>query len=166
MFAPSMDAQFADELGELHDGSVSLFVTLPVFRELLVSERSTTTLTRFEEAIGEHLAHLDAILGEVPLRRDRPDGDLTRSLFRSLAAMRSRAPSIERDDEILGVLEQAQLFLMGSCGYALRYARLAGVEQSVRVLQQSMRRIGSLAVQFPSARRESREEFHAANAVA
>lgn len=166
MFVPALNGQFAEELAELHDGSISLFVTLPVFRTLLVSERSAATLSRFEAAIGEHLAHLDGILGDVLVRRDRADGDLTRSLFRSLTSIRTRAPSAERDDEILGVLEQAQLFLMGSCGYALRFARQAGVDRSVLVLERSMSRIGSMALHFPSARQGMRDEYEPANAVA
>jgi hypothetical protein len=137
MVASVHTGQFAEELGELHDGSISLFVTLPVFRTMLVSDSNAAVLTRFEVAIGEHLAYLDGILGDVGLRRDRADSDLTRSLFRSLMTLRVQVPSVARDEAILAVLEQAQLFLMGACGYALRFARQSGVDRSVRVLEAS-----------------------------
>jgi hypothetical protein len=150
MFMSSITGQFAEELGELHDGSVSLFVILPVFRKMLVTERCAVTVARFEATIGEHLAHLDGILGDVLVRRDRADGHLTRSLFSSLAGFRDHAPSVERDAEIFGVIEQALLFLTGSCGFALRCARQASVDRSVQVLEESMRRIGSLALLFPA----------------
>ncbi len=166
MFVPAMNGQFAEELAELHDGSISLFVTLPVFRNLFVSATTAATIFRFEAAIGEHLAHLDGILGDVLVRRDRADGDLTKSLFRSLASIRMRAPSFERDEEILAVLEQAQLFLMGSCGYALRFARQAGVDGSVQVLEASMSRIGSLALQFSAVRHAPQTAYLPAGAVA
>jgi hypothetical protein len=166
MVASVHTGQFAEELGELHDGSVSLFVTLPVFRTMLVSESNAATLTRFELAIGEHLAYLDGILGDVALRRDRTDGDLTRSLFRSLMSLRVHAPSAARDDAILAVLEQAQLFLLGSCGYALRFARQSGVDRSVRVLEASLGRIGSLASRFSLTREASSVHFATSDAVA
>lgn len=166
MFVTAISGQFAEELGELHDGSVSLFVTLPVFRTLLVTERCAKLLSRFEAVIGEHLAHLDSILGDVLVRRDRSDGDLTRSLFRALTMLRTSAPSVERDMEILTTLEQAQIFLMGSCGFALRFARQAGVDRSVQVLEASMGRIGSLALQFPSAQHSDLHDYQRADAVA
>ena len=166
MFESTIKGQFAAELGELHDGSISLFVTLPVFRTLLVTERCVATLTRFESAIGEHLAYLDGILGDVVFRRDRADGNLTRSLFRSLTSIRTQLPSVERDVEILSVLEQAQLFLMGSCGFALRFARQAGVARSVRVLEESMTRIAALAQHLPARPSSPRNTLNSADAVA
>lgn len=166
MFVPVIRGQFAEELGELHDGSVSLFVTLPVFRTLLVSDGCAMLLRRFEAVIGEHLSHLDGILGDVLVRRDRSDGDLTRSLFRALTIVRSSAASPERDAEILTTLEQAQIFLMGSCGFALRFARQAGVDRSVQILEQSMARIGSLALQFPSAQHADTLGYQRSDAVA
>jgi hypothetical protein len=166
MFVSAITGQFAEELAELHDGSISLFVTLPVFRTMVLSECTAAALSRFEAAIGEHLAYLDGILGDVLVRRDRADGDLTKSLFRSVLTLRVYPPSAERDDAILAVLEQAQLFLMGSCGYALRFARQAGVDRSVWVLEASMSRIGSLASHVPSAREELRHRFASADAVA
>ncbi len=144
----TVNGQFAEELAELHDGSISLFVTLPVFRSLLVSKQRAEIVAGFEAAIAEHLAHLDGILGDVLVRRDRTDGDLTRTLFRSLTALRDRAASVARDQEIIRVLQQAQVFLMGSCSFALRFARQAHVERSVHVLEESLARIGSRALQF------------------
>ena len=158
--------QFTEELGELHDGSISLFVTLPVFRTLLVSERSAAALTRFEAIVGEHLAHLDGIVGSILVRRDRTDGDLTKSLFRSLTTISVHPPSQARDDAILGVLEQAQLFLMGSCGFALRFARQAGVDRSVQVLEASMNRLGSLTSCVPVGTHPDRHKYESVNAVA
>jgi hypothetical protein len=152
VYAAGEKGQFAEELAELHDGSVSLFVTLPVFRGLLVSEQRAEILSRFESLIGEHLAHLDGILGDVLIRRERSDGHLTRSLFRSISTVRSGAATPTRDDQILGIIEQAQLFLMGSCSFALRYARRVGGERSVQVLEDSLTRIGSIAVQLTAPR--------------
>ena len=166
MFKSTINGQFVEELGELHDGSISLFVTLPAFRTLLVTERCVATLSRFESVIGEHLAYLDGILGDVIVRRDRADGNLTRSLFRSLTTIRIQIPSVERDEEILSVLEQAQLFLMGSCGFALRFARQAGVARSVRVLEESMRRIATLTLHFPARPLTPRGDLSHADAVA
>jgi hypothetical protein len=150
VYTATTNGQFAEELAELHDGSISLFVTLPVFRDLMLSEQRAATLTRFEALIAEHLAHLDGILGDVLVRRDRTDGDLTRSLFRSLSALRARPASPSRDMEILGIVQQAQLFLMGSCSFALRFARQARIDRSEQVLEDSLRRLGTLAVQFIS----------------
>jgi hypothetical protein len=149
--------QFAEELAELHDGSISLFVTLPVFRSLMLSEPLAVSLHRFEALIGEHLAYLDGILGDVLVRRDRADGSLTRILFRALSQLRQRPASATRDAEIAGVVEQAQLFLMGSCSFALRFARQAGVDRSVQVLEESMARLGAFAVQLvsPTAERDT-----------
>lgn len=145
MYMSATSGQFADELAELHDGSVSLFVTLPVLRGMMTSLERSERLSRFEAVIGEHLAQLDGIVGDTMMRRTRRDGDLTRSLFRSLENVRAYPQSRERDDQILGIVEEAQLFLMGSCGFALRFARQAGVDRSVRVLETSMMQIGSLA---------------------
>jgi hypothetical protein len=166
MFVTAISGQFAEELGELHDGSVSLFVTLPVFRTLLVSERCAALLLRYEAVLGEHLAHLDGILGDVLVRRDRNDGDLTRSLFRSLSTIRVCPPSEQRDAEIVSVLEQAQIFLMGSCGFALRFARQAGIDRSVQALEDSMARIASLALRMPLASMHEPQEYARADAVA
>lgn len=151
MFASAIDNQFADELAELHEGSVSLFVTLPVFRTLVLSQYCADVLVRFEALIGEHLAHLDTILGDVFVRRDRNDGELTRLLFRSLCILRSRHASEARDLDVIRTVEQAQLFLMGSCGFALRFARQARVSRTERVLEESLRRIGSLAIHLTTA---------------
>lgn len=150
MYNSVIHGQFAEELAELHDGSISLFVTLPVFRGLMLSAPLAASLHTFEALIGEHLAYLDGILGDVLVRSDRADGCLTRSLFRSLAHLRMRPASASRDEEIAGVVEQAQLFLMGSCSFALRFARQAGVDRSVHVLEESMSRIGVFALQFVS----------------
>ena len=144
----TVDGLYAEELAELHDGSIGLFVTLPVFRSLLHSEQRAHALSEFEDLVAEHLAHLDSILGDVLVRRDRSDSDLTRSLFRSLSLLRQRSASQTRDREILSVVSQAQVFLMGSCSYALRFARQAGVERGVHVLEASLMRIGLVAVQF------------------
>ena len=144
----TIDGQYAEELAELHDGSIGLFVTLPVFRGLMVCAESASALSEFEGLVGEHLAQLDGILGDVLVRSDRTDGDLTRSLFRSLLLLRQRPASAARDHEILAIVAQAQVFLMGSCSYALRFARQACVERGVRVLEESLMSIGSLAVQF------------------
>ena len=140
--------QLAEELSELADGSISLFVILPIFRGMMVSDSRAMALARFEASIGEHLAHLDGILDDVFLSRDRSDGDLTQSLFRSLTHIRTRPLSPARDQEILGVVQQAQLFLLGSCSFALRLARHAEAGPSVQVLKESLARIGSLAAPF------------------
>lgn len=158
--------EFAEELAELHDGSVSLFVTLPVFRSMLVSEQRAETLARFESGIGEHLAQLDGILGDVLIRRDRGDGDLTRSLFLALTRLRSRAASVARDRDILAVVQQAQVFLMGSCSFALRFARQARIDPSVQVLEQSLGRIGSIALQLSSFQHDGLSPAEWSDAVA
>ncbi len=137
------DGPLAEELSELADGSISLYVILPIFRRMLVSDSRAMALLRFESLISEHLANLDGILGDVLLRRDQCDGDLTKSLFRSLTHLRTRPASTARDLEILGVVQQAQLFLIGSCGFALRFARGAQADETVRVLEESLHRVGS-----------------------
>ena len=145
MIASAMRGQFADELAELHEGSVSLFVTLPVFRSLVISQHCADVLAKSEAMIGEHLAYLDGILGEILVRRDRMDGELTRSLFRAISRVRLLTACAERDVEIIRVIEQAQLFLMGSCSFALRSARQAKGSRTEQVLEESLHRIGSLA---------------------
>lgn len=151
MLTSAIAAQFADELTELHEGSVSLFVTLPVFRALALSQQCAEVLARFEAMIGEHLAYLDGIFCDVLVRRDRRDGELTRLLFRSLRTLRARQASEERDLDIIRTVEQAQLFLMGSCSFALSFARQAQVSRSEQVLVDSLRRIRSLALLLKSA---------------
>ena len=143
-----MSGQLEDELSELADGSISLFVILPIFRGMLISDSRAMALARFEASIGEHLAHLDSILDDVFLTRDRSDGDLTQSLFRSLTEIRARPQSTARDEEILGVVQQAQLFLLGCCSFALRLAHHAGAARSAQVLKESLTRIGSLAAPY------------------
>jgi hypothetical protein len=166
VFAAEERGQFAEELAELHDGSISLFVTLPVFRDMMLSERNAAALSRFESVIAEHLAHLDDILGDVLIRRDRSDGHLTRSLFRSIANLRVWPATAARDEEILSIVEQAQLFLMGSCSFALRYARQARIERSAHVLEESLARIGSLAVALAAPQRDSLALHEWSDAVA
>lgn len=146
MLVSSVRDQFAEELAELHDGSISLFVTLPVFRQLLQSRETAALLSRCEAMLGEHLAHLDGILAPVLAHADRHDGDLTSRLFRSLGRMRRLPPSPSRDEDIVGVVQQAQLFLMGSCSFALRFARQAQLERSVQVLEDALSRLGSVAM--------------------
>jgi hypothetical protein len=148
MYTATMNGQYAEELAELHDGSIGLSVTLPVFRSMMLSDQRAAALGQFEGLVAEHLAQLDGILGDVLARRERSDSDLTRSLFRSLGMLRQSPASVTRDREILSIVAQAQVFLMGSCSYALRFARQACVERAVNVLEGSMARIGSLAVQF------------------
>ena len=166
MFAAEEKGQFAEELAELHDGSISLFVTLPVFRSMMLSQRNAAALAKFEAVIAEHLAHLDDILGDVLIRRDRSDSHLTRSLFRSIANLRVWPATAARDDEILSIVEQAQLFLMGSCSFALRYARQARIERSAQVLQESLTRIGSLAVSLVTSQRDALAPNEWSDAVA
>jgi hypothetical protein len=161
-----MEREFADQLTELHDGSISLFVTLPVFRGLLESPQRAETLRRVEAGIGEHLAYLDGILGDVVVRRDRKDAELTRMLFESLVRLRSRVASAARDREILAVIQQAQAFLVGSCSFALRCARQVRRERSVQVLEASLGRIGSLAPQLSYAPAVSMARAEWSNAVA
>ncbi|HYW31696.1 MAG TPA: hypothetical protein VE869_09335 [Gemmatimonas sp.] len=166
MYMSTTSGQFAEELADLHDGSVSLFVTLPIFRELMSSPHIASALARIEGVIGEHLAHLDCLRDETAIRRERRDSDLTRSLFRALSIVRSRPASRERDAQILEIVEQAQLFLMGSCGFALRFARQAGVDRSVHVLERSLEQIRSLAGDFPAVGPDGAFVPLAANAVA
>ena len=161
-----MEQEFADELTELHDGSISLFVTLPVFRGLLESTQRADALQRVEAGIGEHLAYLDGILSDVVVRRDRADSELTRWLFDSLVGLRSRVASAARDREILAVIQQAQVFLVGSCSFALRCARQVRRERSVQVLEASLGRIGSLAPQLSYAPAVSMARAEWSNAVA
>ena len=111
----AVKGQFAEELAELHDGSISLFVTLPVFRSLLVSEQRASALQAFESLIAEHLAHLDGILGDVLVRRDRSDGHLTASLFRSIAELRLRPASPQRPRGRGERLEQGGAHRRGGC---------------------------------------------------
>ncbi len=146
-----VEQEFAEELTELHDGSISLFVTLPVFRGLLESAQRADALQRLEANIGEHLAYLDGILGDVLVRRDRMDSELTRWLFDSLNRLRALAASATRDREIMSVMQQAQAGLMGSCGFALRCARQVRRQRAVEVLEASLGRIGSLAPQLTQA---------------
>ncbi|MCC7052103.1 MAG: hypothetical protein IT355_02470 [Gemmatimonadaceae bacterium] len=154
-----VSGQFADELAELHDGSISLFVTLPVFRQLLQSTQGAAVLAECEAVLGEHLAHLDGIVGTVLTDTNRRDGDLTGSLFRSLTRVRRLPASPVRDEEIIGVVQQAQLFLMGSCSFALRIARQSGLDRCVYILERSLLRLRSLAVRdaLPFATTSSRE---------
>ncbi len=147
-YISTTDGPLAEELSELADGSISLFVVLPILREMCVSDSRAVALARFEKLISEHLAHLDGILGDVLLRRDHCDGDLTRSLFRSLTHLRIRPASTARDLEILGVVQQAQVFLVGSCGFALRFARSAQADEAVRVLEESLLRLGAQVGQY------------------
>jgi hypothetical protein len=140
----TIDGPLAEELSELADGSISLFVILPIFQRMLVSDSRAMALQRFEGLISEHLANLDSVLGDVLLRRDQCDGDLTKSLFRSVTHLRIRPESVARDHEILGVVHQAQLFLVGSCGFALRFATSAHADETVRVLQASLLILGSM----------------------
>ena len=160
--------QFAEELAELHDGSISLFVTLPVFRSLVVSGHLADALVSFEGMVAEHLAHLDGILGDVLIRRDRSDGYLTKSLFQSITHLHVWPATSVRDDEILHLVQQAQMFLMGSCSFALRCAKLAHVGRAVHVLEESLARIGSLAVQLIAlpGGEETESEKVLSNAVA
>jgi hypothetical protein len=139
--------RFAEELSELADGSISLFVILPIFRAMVVSDRRAGELARFEAMVGEHLAHLDGILGDVLVRRDRSDGSLTRVLFNALGRLRALPSSTARDGEIVTVVEQAQLFLMGSCSFSLQLARDAELLHAAHVLQDAQARLGSLALQ-------------------
>ena len=69
MFEAEAKGQFADELAELHDGSISLFVTLPVFRSLLVSGQRAELLAR----IGSIAVQLVGPQWNSPARRERSD---------------------------------------------------------------------------------------------
>ncbi len=160
------DGQLAEELSELADGSISLFVVLPILRDMCVSDSRAVALAQLETSIGEHLANLDGILGDVLLRRDHCDGDLTRSLFRSLTHLRSRPASTSRDLEIVAVVQQAQLFLVGSCGFALRFARCAQADEAVRVLEESLLRIGSRCGQYTVSEYASERAFARPNTAA
>ena len=144
----TIDGPLAEELSELADGSISLFVILPIFQRMLISDSRAMALQRFEGLMSEHLANLDGILGDVLLRRDQCDGELTKSLFGSLTQLRARPACTARDLEILGVVQQAQLFLVGSCGFALRFARGAHAHETVRVLEESLHRVGSQVSQY------------------
>lgn len=148
MHGSTIDPQLAVELSELADGSISLFVILPIFQGMMVSDRRAATLAACELSIGEHLAELDGILGELLGCRDGTDGDLTTSLFQSLTALSKQPASAARDAAILHVVKHAQLCLLGCCGFALRLARTAGEERLVHALEESLARIGSLAGQF------------------
>jgi hypothetical protein len=66
-----VDVQYAEELAELQDGSIGLFVTLSVFRSLMVSNQRLLALGQLEQLVAEHLAHLDVIPGDMLVRRDR-----------------------------------------------------------------------------------------------
>ncbi len=146
-YSATLDGRFAEELSELADGSMSLFVILPIFRSLVVSERRASELQRFEALMGEHLAQLEGILGDVMVRRDRSDGALTRVLFDELSRLGALPASTTRDTEIFAVVEQAQLFLMGSCSFSLQCARDAELARPADVLEDALARIGSMAVQ-------------------
>lgn len=161
-----VEQEYADELTELHDGSISLFVTLPVFRALLQSPQRADALKPIEAGMGEHLASLDGILGDVSVRRDRADSELTRRLFASLIGMRSRVASAARDREIMAVIQEAQAFLVGSCSFALRCARQVRGERAVQVLETSLGRIGSLAPQLSLSPAVSGIRAEWSNAVA
>jgi hypothetical protein len=149
MHSSTVDGQLAEELSELVDGSISLFVILPIFRDMLVSDSRAAVLARYEAAMSEHLVHLDGILGDLLPRPEDADGDLTASLFQSLTHLRARPACVARDLEIVGVVQQAQLCLLGSCGFALRFARSANAIRSVPVLEASLARIGSPIGQYP-----------------
>lgn len=166
MIASTMQVQFADELAELHEGSVSLFVTLPVFRALVISQHCADVLASSEATIGEHLAYLDGILGEIVVRRDRRDGELTRSLFRAISRVRLRTACVERDMEIIRIIEYAQMFLMGSCSFALRSARRSKGSRTEQVLEESLQRIGSLALALTTAEAHITREMAQARCAA
>jgi len=166
MLVGHTEGQFKDELAELHDGSISLFVTLPVFRQLVQSRELGRMLARCESVIGEHLAHLDGILAGLLSRAERHDGNLTSSLFKALVRVRVMPASEVRDGEIVEIIEQAQLFLTGSCSFALRFARQAELYRASHVLEASLRRLGTLAAEFAPARPADNAEHRYSSAVA
>lgn len=143
----TLDGRFAEELSELADGSISRFFILPRFRSMVVSDRRASDLQRFEALLEEYLAQLDGRLGDVLVRRDRSDGALTHVRFDELSRLGALPASTTRDTEIFAVVEQAQLFLMGSCSFSLQCARDAELARPANVLEDALARIGSMAVQ-------------------
>jgi hypothetical protein len=140
------DNELVNELSELHDGSVSLFVTLPVFRNMLTCPILVESFEQLERMVGEHFAQLDRILASVPVGERQCDGDVTKSLFDSLRSMHGQAASPLRDAEIVQAVQQAQLYLLGSCGFALRCARQDGLDGVAALLEISMRRMRSVGL--------------------
>jgi hypothetical protein len=127
------------ELAELQAGSVSLFKHLPDFRNGLTCPQRQQVLADIEAAVGEHLAQLDRIVSVIPLSAERCVSDVTRGLDGAFNAMQQSWPSTSRDADILQAVQRAQLFLLGSCGYALRCARSAGLGDIAALLELSMR---------------------------
>jgi hypothetical protein len=137
--------EYADELAELHDGSVSLFVTLPRFRAMVQSPMLRERLSTVERAVGDHLAVLDRVLVVVQPPRDRHDGKLTTSLFDSLHDIQRESTSAARDARIRSTVEMAHLALVGACGFTIATARAAGAYLHSDVLSSALDRLRALS---------------------
>jgi hypothetical protein len=146
--------ELAGELTELHDASVTAFVTMPVFAALMQSQECAPSLRAIATALGEHLNALDCILHDVKIRRADDDSDFTRSLFVRLTAITQRTPSPARDDEILRMVDQVMLFLIGSCAFALQCARRAGEYRVVHVLEPAIGRLTAVKARWTVSGRD------------
>jgi hypothetical protein len=142
------DSLFTTELAELHDSSVALFVTLPVFRSLLATGEHLPTLVECQDVLADHLRSLDQLLAQSGLRHVAHDSTLTATLFTSLQEIQLEPISSDRDDQILEILRLAHVVLLGSCGFAMRYARMTGMQLECVSLQHEATRLAWLAWRF------------------
>jgi ferritin-like metal-binding protein YciE len=134
-------SDLTSELSELYLGSVSLFRMLPTFRVGMTCPDRQRLLSDIEAAVGEHLAHLDRILTMIPIDLRGADGEVARMLSEALSTVQNDWPSDARDVAILQAVQQVQLFLLGSCGFAIRCARAAGWCDVAAILEASMRKM-------------------------
>ena len=148
MLAETLEEQLTAELSELHDGSLCLLLTLPVFERMLICPTSSAEFRELHGAMGQHLTELDRTLGWVRYGRAREDSELTRQLFTAVTELHAERPSPERDLTVLSTVQHAQLYLLGSCGFAIRCARQAGRSAIADVLEESVRLLRSVG--FPS----------------
>jgi hypothetical protein len=166
MVTETLEEQLMAELSELHDGSLCLLLTLPVFERMVTCEASSAELRDLHAAMGTHLTELDQTLGWARFGRVRDDSDLTKRLFTAVTELYAEPASPDRDRAVLRAVQHAQLYLLGSCGFAIRCARQIDRGAISEVLERSVRLLRSVG--FPSvfSSRDELQMFEQLAAVA
>lgn len=148
MPTPEPNGPFLAEIMELHDASVSLFVTMPILRSMLSSDTHADDLAACERTLGRLLCQLDRlVIGALP-RAERRDGAMTTVIFSTLQQLRRRPASPARDLEIVSLTQEGQLFLMGAAGFALAFARGVRAYTNIEILRTVMATISQLGARL------------------
>lgn len=139
MTLQTMQDLFVKELSDLHSAETQILEALPRMARAAKSTQLREAFERHRDQTEVHRDRLDQVFGMLDLT---PNAELCRGMAGLLAEgevlLKGEAPSEILDAALIGAAQRVEHYEIAGYGCARTYARMLGLNDGVRLLQQTL----------------------------